>query len=213
MVDQGHASSNFDGAKLVHEWLMEAIRTGHTDLVEIFLSGGVDPDLDAVGPPASFKSLNCANPKILQLLLEHGADPNAKFQGHSLLHRASSLSRLDLVQILLEFEVDVNASDELGRTALFNAVKARDILIVQRLYRKGVNLLAKDRSNGRCALHEAAIAGDVEVVSFLLSRYDDLAPVDSVGKTPLDYARELHRLDIVFAIETRILMRARNYDM
>ncbi|KAN0069353.1 Ankyrin repeat-containing domain protein [Elaphomyces granulatus] len=118
--------------------LKGAIRTGRDDIIALLLERGDVPNLDGtVGLPPSFDSLHCANSKILQLLLEHGVDPNAKFKGRTLLHEASSLARLDLVKPLLEFEADVNGTDDLGCTALFDAVKARNPEIVRWLNEEG----------------------------------------------------------------------------
>jgi ankyrin repeat protein len=190
--------------------LMGAIRAGRDDIVALLLERGDDPNLDGtVGLPPLFESLHCANSKILQLLLEHGADPSAKFKGRTPLHEASRLARLDLVNTLLKFEADVNGPDDLGRTALFDAVKARNFEIVRRLINEGVNLLAKDQSNGRYVLHEAAIFAGDEIMSLLLSGYDDISPVDQNGKTPLDYARELGDLSMVSLLERRFLIRRR----
>lgn len=209
LLDQGFPP---DALLNGHNPLMQAIKVGRDDIVKLLLERKADPNFaPTAGLLPSFESLRCANSKILQFLLEHGADPNAKFKGRTLLHQASSLARLDLVQTLLEFDADVNGPDDLGRTALFDAVKARNLEIVRRLVEEGVNLLAKDQSNGRYVLHEAAIAGNVKIVSLLLSGYDDISPVDQEkGKTPLDYARELGHLGIVSLLETRFLIRRRS---
>jgi ankyrin repeat protein len=194
--------------------LIQAIKVGRDDIVELLLEREADPNFATpVDQPPSFESLHRANSKILQLLLKHGADPNAKFKGRTLLHESASLARFDMVQTLLEFDADVNGPDELGRTALFDAVKSGQLEIVRRLVEEGVNLLAKDQSNGRYVLHEAAITGDVKIVSFLLSGYDNISPVDQEGKgkTPLKYAREFGHLDVVSLFEIRFpLMRTRS---
>jgi ankyrin repeat protein len=194
--------------------LIQAIKVGRDDIVELLLEREADPNFATpVDPPPSFESLHRANSRILQLLLKHGADPNAKFKGRTLLHESASLARFDMVQTLLEFDADVNGPDELGRTALFDAVKSGQLEIVRRLVEEGVNLLAKDQSNGRYVLHEAAITGDVKIVSFLLSGYDNISPVDQEGKgkTPLKYAREFGHLDVVSLFEIRFpLMRTRS---
>jgi ankyrin repeat protein len=207
LLDQGFLPDALpDG----HNPLMQAIKVGRDDIVKLLLERKADPNFATIaGLLPSFESLRCANSKILQFLLERGADPNAKFKGRTLLHEASSLARLDLVQTLLEFDADVNGPDDLGRTALFDAVKAKNLEIVRRFVDEGVNLLAKDQSNGRYVLHEAAIAGDVKIVSLLLSGYDDISPVDQKGKTPLDYAKPGH-LGIVSLLETRFLIRRRS---
>jgi ankyrin repeat protein len=181
--------------------LIQAIKVDRDDIVKLLLEREADPNPDptcTVGQPLSFESLYCEN--LLRFLFIHGADPNAKFKGRTLLHEACSLARLDMVKTLLMCGTKINGIDELGRTALFDAVKSGDPEIVKQLV-AGINLQAQDQSNGRYALHEAAIAGNARMVFWIAGR--DLSPVDweGKGKTPLEYARELGHLNVVSVLE------------
>ena len=86
---------------------------------------------------------------------------------------------------------------------LIRAASHADLDEILRLEAEGVNPGIADY-DGRTPLHLAACEGQYEIVSHLLSKNIDLAPIDRWGNTPLDDARKFKHKEIINLLEQAI---------
>jgi ankyrin repeat protein len=118
--------------------------------------------------------------------------------------------------------IDVNAKDNLfGWTPLLHAVSDKNIEVVKFLISKGAYLvpvmlvwsagrgdeLAKilvsagadvnARDSGLAPFHSAALNGDIEFAKFIYSKGADVNVKDNDGKTPLDFAEEKGKTEMI----------------
>lgn len=125
-------------------------------------------------------------------LLEQGADINLTLpkDGRTPLTDAVFRNRSEVVQLLLDKGADVAIADNDGNTALLYAIKSGNAALVKSLLDHGANVGDRDRYYRRNALHWAAIKGHPDMVRLLLERGADAMATDSLGRTPLTYARQ-----------------------
>src|SRR5690606_11293506 len=79
-------------------------------------------------------------------------------------------------------------------------IDADDVAGVQLLLKHKARVDARD-ARGRSALHEAALAGNVEIVRQLLDAGADAAAVDEDGRTALDLAVQERRWPVVAVLD------------
>ncbi len=102
--------------------LVKAVRTGRTEVVELLLALGADPNAgDALHAAAGSRRT-----EIVELLLAHGADVHATgYRGATPLHCALSK---DIAETLIAHGANVNSKDDLGQTPLFGI---RDVQVAE----------------------------------------------------------------------------------
>src|SRR5690606_1539425 len=114
---------------------------------------GNDRGLDGMltfGTSALIRAAKAGDTPLVRLLLEHGASPNlATNRGYTPLHAAAGLGSND---------IDSRGIDKTQA----QAIESLKVLLA---YKADIN--AQDRTNGRTALHGAAIWGWNEVIQFL----------------------------------------------
>lgn len=99
-------------------------------------------------------------------------------------------NRPEVAQLLLDKGADVAIVDNDGYTALLYAIKSGNTALAKSLLDHGANVGDRDRHSRRSALHLAAIKGHPDMVRLLLERGADVKATDSLGETPLAYARQ-----------------------
>ncbi len=138
--------------------LVLAVGRGNSELVEMLLKDGADPNSAGDGKTAPLQAalMQGSNPRETKLLLDAGADPNiADSMGITPLMRVSQFGDLPSVQVMAEKGADVNAVDTVLK---------------------------------RSVLHYAALSGNTEVVSYLLDHGANAKARDGDGSTPLQVA-------------------------
>ena len=119
-----HAPDGFTGLHL-------ATFFGHSEIVELLLENGADPDAAATGP-MNVRPLHSAaagrKPEtilpIVQALLSKGANINcAQNGGFTALHAAAAAGNEELLQFLIEKGADIAAKTDEGKGALDLAVE------------------------------------------------------------------------------------------
>jgi ankyrin repeat protein len=135
---------------------------------------------------------------VVRALLKAGADPNRQERyGFTALHFAVKKDRVDVVQALLDGGADPNLQSELGYTPL-NTVQAREGSVAL-LLAAGADPNLRDYSD-RAALHNAAQAGEPEVVRALAEGGALLDAEDKYGDTALELAVDFENPEVVLVL-------------
>ncbi|KAF3492253.1 uncharacterized protein GIQ15_01770 [Arthroderma uncinatum] len=161
------------------------------NLEEEFNVDGVIPVCSALQAAVSY-----GNVEITLFLLQNGAKVDARpsgWYGHTALQIAVASGYKDLVELLLKWNADVNAGPGLykGSTALQLAAGLRDLEIFEILLKKKANVKANPGKDGKTVLQDAAYAGNIRLVQFLLQdSYTDVheRPHPEGGRTALQAA-------------------------
>ncbi|CAN4093150.1 unnamed protein product [Withania somnifera] len=136
------------------------------------------------------------NSYCISALIEAGADVNRRdSNGDSVMSLAVKSGNLDSVQVLIEsgYIMDNSADRFLHYAAAMDRVDLMEILC---LGYADIDLNSID-SQGKTALHIAAIHGHVEVIQFLVSVGSDTDMLDSERWTPLHFAAHQGHVEAV----------------
>ena len=145
--------------------------------------------------------------KSVSLLLSKGADPNLKNGlGQTPLaiavqrHRPNKETR-EIVKLLISHGALVDVEDIDGNTLLhLIAVVGYSSEYCQVIVENGANVNALNNA-GNTPLHAAVFGRNLAAVETLLSLDADTGVMNSVGRDPMFYARELKYLEILQAFE------------
>ena len=170
----------------------EAVATGNIEIVRLYLSAGVDVNLEGGFDSYKGKTLlgvaaSNGYKEIAELLINNGADVEWG-QGPlkwSPLHFAVWREHEELVDLLISKKADVNSVDVNGNTALHYAVFDGSQKIVALLIAKGADVNLKNY-NGVTPLHNASNKGPAGLIKLLIANGADVNSLDKQGKTPID---------------------------
>ncbi len=152
---------NIDASGADGGWpLAIAARHGHTNVAELLLRHGADPNLidQKTGLTPLKLAASWGRKKATRLLIEHGADAN--FQGPvnnnwntgwSPLHYAASGEHIEVINVLLDMDADPNLQNAIGNTALHTAAEKGRLKVFQILLQSGGNPTLKN-DEGQIAL-------------------------------------------------------------
>ncbi|GFF58618.1 uncharacterized protein PAC_14618 [Aspergillus udagawae] len=166
--------------------LLCAVKEANTELAEILLCYGADPNAEGVLRAAAFadsKSL-----VLLALLVDRGA--NVAKHGGEVVQDAVYHGFIEVVKFLVSSgaALDAPRNPYLGKTTLQLAVHSGNIDMVQYLLDSGADVNAPASPiRGRTALQIAAEAHDMEMIKFLLNNGADVnaPPAKVKGATAL----------------------------
>lgn len=131
---------------------------------------------------------------LVKLLVENGANVNQRAKNQSIaLHSASGAGHREVVKYLIEQGSNVNTANERGEIPLHYACSEGNLDIVRWLVEAKANVNAGAAAKKTTPLYEAASAGHVPVVDFLLGNgADRMARMskgpDDRGKYPIEGA-------------------------
>jgi ankyrin repeat protein len=171
--------------------LLTACWLGHTSVVSLLLSHGAN--VNAIHREAGASALEYAvlksRPDIVELLLAAGANIGKKYRGgQTVLHLAAARASVQVLNQLIEAKADLMATDDLGNTALDEAVLNDQSEAVGSLLDHGASLNYVHPADGRGALHEACVKGHADIAELLIARGADPGLRDRSGQSPLDLA-------------------------
>ncbi|WP_296248353.1 ankyrin repeat domain-containing protein [uncultured Stenotrophomonas sp.] len=165
---------------------------GRPEAVMTLLANGADPRTpDADGNTPLHHAARSSDPGVAALLRDAAAEIDAlNNDGHSPLAVACQAGNWRLGKFLLERGAKVEPADGVPVLVQAAATDDDDPAGVQLLLKHKARLDARDRQR-RSALHEAALAGHVDIVETLLNAGANVEPRDAAGRTPwLDAAAQ-----------------------
>ena len=167
---------------------------GRPEAVMTLLANGADPRArDHDGNTPLHHAARSSDPGVAALLRDAAAELEVRNEeGLTPLGIACASGNWRLARFLLERGASPQPED--GTPALVAAagVDEDDAAGVQLLLKHKAKVDARD-AQGRSALHEASLAGHVEIIAALLAAHADLQGRDAQGRTPLlDAARGGH---------------------
>lgn len=113
-----------------------AINSGNTQLVDLFLKAGMSPDSTFMKTPAIYMAIASNQNEVVKLLLENKVDPNKELAGITPLIMAIREKDAKIVETLIAYGADVN--QEAGYTKpLAYAIKKKQLKIVELLINAG----------------------------------------------------------------------------
>ncbi|CAF4387078.1 unnamed protein product [Rotaria sp. Silwood2] len=196
--------------------LMLAYVNGHKDMVRMLLHR-YEPDLEVLNNiffgdanPSRQIFLNVSvlwvatstnDFETVRLLVEHGANVNHRTKTNSTpLRGACYNGNVDMARYLIENGADAHLAKDSNDTNLMVSVCHKHLNMVTYLVDELKCDVNECDSNGRSALYDAVTCGSIELVEFLLERgaRNFRAVVDQMS--PLMWAAERRRSDLVDAI-------------
>ena len=185
-------AQNNDGSTLISS----TAAMGFTSLVCELLKNGADANLRNKNDQTPLH--NASNCNIVRELIKHGASINAKDDdGNTPLHIASEHGYIPELKELLRHKASLKIRNNEGYTAIRLASSMGQALVVKEFLEHSIT--AKKQVKKDCALHIAAINGQIEVVMTILEHglEVDQRDKDYINTTPLHDAVENGHIAIV----------------
>lgn len=195
------------GAKL-NCWVHESVGSRLSiDLMKILIPAGLDVNynLDRQGYYIT-TAVQKNDISLTKYLLQHGADVNKPGMTYRFpaLTLAVFNDNAEMVELLIQNGAQVNGSGALGMAAAHRKFRMMDLLLFK--YGVDININDNDRKTNHLrfimrnkdftALHEAASAGHVDVVAYLL-KHGANSDLEAEGRTPAMLAREKGHWEVV----------------
>jgi hypothetical protein len=199
------------GAKLntKNEFLIEASKNGHKDIVAFLLEKGIDinqTDKEYGGTALKWASIK-GDVEIVKLLLakENIEINHTNKYGDTALIWVSSQGHVEIMKLLLAKEnIEINQQDEDGWTALILASRQGHVEIVKLLLEKeNIEINQKDKL-GNTALITASEQGHKEIVKILLENKNiEINQTDKDEMTAYMWASKEGHVEIVKMLEAK----------
>ncbi len=166
-----------------------AAEYGKEDIIKWLIKKGANISIkDKYGGTALTQTAAKGYTRIVKILVDNGADVNVKrTNGTTSLMAACSLGYFDIVKILVLNGADLEAKTD-EATALYFAIQAKHIKIVQFLLAKGAKQNYRILPSGFTPLMKAVRDGSLEIVKLLLAHKANINLKNNYLKTALDIA-------------------------
>ncbi|XP_062517074.1 protein fem-1 homolog C-like [Corticium candelabrum] len=156
------------------------------------------------GAAALWTSAACGHLEIVKKLIDSGADvTHSTNSGSTPLRAACYDGHLNVVKLLKRQGSDINMPNKYGHTPLMIACYKQHDRVVRYLLNCGVDVNRQSELRGNTALHDAAEAGNTQIVNLLLEagatvqrRDGDISPLLSaaaVGQSDMVHYLHNHR--------------------
>ena len=158
--------------------LFLAVSKGHEACWQALLSAGADPNTPRkTGVTPLFCAVVGGNQKAVKALVNAGANTHLTFMGGLTALHISVLQddQLPVAKTLIMAGADCNATDDMGETPLFTAIREGSVRCAQLLIRSGANLNVACE-DGTTPLHLAVKKDCVEIVQKLLRAGVEASP-------------------------------------
>jgi len=185
--------------------LADAASYGHKEIVKLLVAKGANVNaMFDRGRHALGNAVEAGHEEIVKLLIDSGAEVNLHSESRgAALHAASRNGHSTILDLLIANGADVNLNAIRGtplHRAAFSLPRVEEdvsVEIIEKLLTKGADVNAKDPSQGRTPLHQAAFRGRYKSVERLITAGADLNAEDNEGRTPSDLAEQRGHTEIV----------------
>jgi len=179
--------------------ILKAAYFGQREVVEVLLATGLELNIfeaAATGQTERVRALIKKDPSLTNAFSADGFMP---------LGLAVYFGRRETVETLLAAGAEVNtpSRESMKVTPLHSAAAARQVEIARVLIAHGANVNATQAESGFTPLHEAALNGDLEFARLLLEHGADVNAKMKDGKTPLGFALEQNKTEMVAFLRER----------
>ncbi|MDB4703064.1 ankyrin repeat domain-containing protein [bacterium] len=201
LIEAG-ANYNFKEKSLGKTSLRAAAHFGRTEMVQLLLDLGLDPD---VRDDWGWTPLHVAiNPETAKALIDGGANIHAKAKdGNEAIHSLIGENMLDSVKYLLSLGVDVDTHGKNNITPLHQAVIFNHLDGAKMLLENGANIKAADNKGMTC-LH---FARSEAMVKFLITNEAVVNSLSTDKTTPLHYAQNREIASLLINHEASLNVR------
>ncbi len=185
---------------------VKAIEEENVDVVELFIEGGMSPNVTTANGSPLPTAAAIGNLEIVKLLVEKGADVNIKSKDKGDLTPlfaailGNGKEKQDTIKLLLEKGADVNArfiSKGFEATPLMMAAAQKDTEIVRLILAKKPDIHAVDAGTGITALMMAVLNNNVENAKELLAQGADVNKKAKNNVTALSLAKQENNKEMV----------------
>lgn len=179
--------------------LYKAVMWEHMDQTVQLLDYGSDLEIpDNNGWTALYGAVHRGHVPLTKLLCERGAFVDQKDKtGQTPLHYAVSQGRQEIVEVLVNAGADVNLISK-GETPLCRATAKTNDRLISYLLSHGADVSVPSPGyNGALPIHIAAIGKDLTILTSLINGGSFIDAQDGTGRTPLAWAVEAGRNEIV----------------
>jgi ankyrin repeat protein len=179
--------------------LYKAVMWQHMDQAVQLLDYGSDLEVaDNNGWTPLYGAVLQGHVPLTKLLCERGAFVDKKDKtGQTALHYAVSQGRQEIVEVLVNAGADVNLISK-GETPLCRATAKMNGALITYLLSHGADVaIPSPGYNGALPIHIAAIGKDPNVLTVLINAGSFIDAQDGAGRTPLAWAAEAGRDEIV----------------
>jgi major membrane immunogen (membrane-anchored lipoprotein) len=141
------------------------------------------------------KAWESGDDKLVRLYFK-AAITDYTYDGKTLMHLAAENGWKDLIDVGIKCDMDIDVQlRQHYWTPLHLAIRNGELETAKTLIKAGADLNVG--SKGVTSLHSAVRQGDLELVELLISNGADVNARDMRDRTPLDYARLLHRQKMI----------------
>ena len=176
-----------------------AAESGNRDSVEFLLSRDANADQrDWISETPLDNATDARNFEIVGLLLKSAFDKDSVDLQRlgRLLHIAALRPQPEIVRLLLEKGVDASSEDEVGDSALANAMFGQSVEVAELLIAAGADVNGA-MSSGRTAFQVAAGCGQIDAIQLFLGHGADINRSYGRPGTPLHVAAANDNLVVV----------------
>lgn len=168
------------------------VKSGNTEIVRLFLSGGMSPDLRDQGFTPLLDAARTGHEEVASVLIAAGADINAAdAYGVTALMFSLISGSVQTARELIGAGADVNSRDVDGRTALVEALTTENDIppeLIASLIEAGADVNVRI-ANGLTPLM-IAVSGGPRLVRMLIEAGADIQAKDDSGVSVLRMAKE-----------------------
>jgi uncharacterized protein len=213
--DQAKAELRREGVEYNAPSFLKSVDEEKAEVVNLFLLAGMDPNTNEAGGITALMiaaGLHRSGPntgggcidgiihpchliarktapadlEIVRLLIKAGATVQARDgDGETALHKAAAASNVDIAKILIHQGAEVNAASTHGATPLTLAPLTNDdTIMVELLFANGAAINDKE-THSSSALLNAAAAGHLASLRFLISKGANTSSTNRAGTTAL----------------------------
>ena len=180
---------------------VKAIEEQQVDIVELFIEGGMSPNVTTANGSPLPTAAATGNLEIVKLLIEKGADVNVKIKDKgdftplfaAIFGSGKEKDKQEMIKFLLDKGADVNArfiSKGFEATPLMMAAAQKDTEIVRLILAKKPDIHAVDANTGITALMLAVLNNNVENAKELLAQGADVNKKAKNNATALSLAKQ-----------------------